>query len=134
MTGDDDLLREFLLESVENLDRLDQDFVALEREPDDRERLGAIFRTIHTIKGTSGFFDLSRLESLTHAGETLLSRLRDGELALDGAMTSALLATVDAVRGMLASIEADGSEGSLDIAPLVAELARLGAQTRLTPR
>lgn len=134
MTGDDDLLREFLLESVENLDRLDQDFVALEREPDDRERLGAIFRTIHTIKGTSGFFDLSRLESLTHAGETLLSRLRDGELALDGAMTSALLATVDAVRGMLASIEADGSEGSLDIAPLVAELARLGAQTRLPPR
>lgn len=135
MTGDDDddLLREFLLESAENLTRLDQDFVALEREPNDRERLGAVFRTIHTIKGTSGFFDLSRLESLTHAGETLLSRLRDGELALDGATTSALLTMVDAVREMLASIEADGSEGSLDIAPIVAELARVGEAPRDAP-
>ena len=70
------------MESHENLDQLDTDLVALEQEPDSRERLSSIFRTIHTIKGTSGFLAFNRLEAVTHVGENLLSRLRDGELEL----------------------------------------------------
>ena len=74
--------RGFLVESHGNLDQLDADLVALEEEPDSRERLSSIFRTIHTIKGTSGFLAFNRLEEVTHVGENLLSRLRDGELEL----------------------------------------------------
>ena len=78
----DEAIKEFLVESYENLDQLDRDFVALEQTPDDRARLGSVFRTIHTIKGTCGFFGFGKLESLTHVGENLLSRLREGELLL----------------------------------------------------
>jgi two-component system chemotaxis sensor kinase CheA len=78
----DEIIAEFLVESHENLDQLDSDLVALEQDPTSRQLLGAIFRTIHTIKGTTGFLEFGRLEALTHAGEGLLSKLRDGELRL----------------------------------------------------
>lgn len=95
----DGLTREFLLESYENLDRLDQDFVKLEAQPGNLELLKSIFRTIHTIKGTCGFLGFTKLETLAHAGESLLSILRDGHLVLTAEITTALLAMVDAVRG-----------------------------------
>ena len=126
MDCDDELLREFLTESSENLNQLDQDFVALEQDPGNRDRLGAIFRCVHTIKGTSGFLGFSKLEALTHQGESLLSRLRDGVLSLDSAMTSALLAMVDAVRDILTSVETSGGEGDADHTELIAELTRVG--------
>ena len=58
-----DIVQEFLVESHENLDQLDRDLVALEQQPGSRELLSSIFRTIHTIKGTSGFLAFNRLES-----------------------------------------------------------------------
>jgi two-component system chemotaxis sensor kinase CheA len=128
MDENDEVLQEFLVESHENLDRLDQDLVALEQAPDDVETLSSIFRTIHTIKGTCGFLGFGRLESVTHVGENLLGRLRDREITLDAPAVSALLRLVDAVRGMLASIEATGTEGDGDYADLVEELGRLAAR------
>ena len=80
--GMDELVSEFLVESFENLDQLDQDLVVLEQDPCDLEVLKSIFRTIHTIKGSCAFFGYARLERLTHAGESLLSLLRDGALGL----------------------------------------------------
>ena len=82
----DEIVSEFLVESYENLDMLDQDLLALEEAPNDRERLASIFRTIHTIKGTSGFLAFPKLESVTHTGERLLVKLRDGELLLTNEM------------------------------------------------
>src|SRR5438270_9677571 len=120
--GLDDIVEEFLVESHENLDQLDSDLVALEQEPTSRERLSSVFRTIHTIKGTSGFLAFNRLEEVTHVGENLLSRLRDGELALTPARTSALLEMVDCVRSLLASIEASGGEGAVDVSAVVTAL------------
>jgi two-component system chemotaxis sensor kinase CheA len=111
MSDDAAIVKEFLVESYENLDRLDQDLVVLEKDPTDRNTLASIFRTIHTIKGTSGFLAFNHLEAVTHAGESLLSRLRDGLLPLTAEITTAMLATVDAVREMLTSIEASGEEG-----------------------
>src|SRR5271156_4567900 len=61
----DDIVKEFLIESLENLDRLDQDLLALEGVPDDRGRLSSVFRAIHTIKGTSGFLAFGKLEHIT---------------------------------------------------------------------
>ncbi|MGY1834780.1 chemotaxis protein CheW [Blastococcus sp. SYSU DS0510] len=123
MDGLDDIVEEFLVESHENLDQLDTDLVALEQEPDSRERLSSIFRTIHTIKGTSGFLAFNRLEEVTHVGENMLSRLRDGELALTPQRTSVLLQMVDTVRSLLTSIEASGGEGSVDVSAVVAAIS-----------
>ncbi|MGY1754035.1 chemotaxis protein CheA [Blastococcus sp. SYSU D01042] len=120
MDGLDDIVEEFLVESHENLDQLDSDLVALEQEPNSRERLSSIFRTIHTIKGTSGFLAFNRLEEVTHVGENMLSRLRDGELALTPHRTNVLLQMVDTVRALLTSIEATGGEGSVDVSTAVA--------------
>jgi two-component system chemotaxis sensor kinase CheA len=122
MSDTDDLVKEFLAESTENLDRLDQDFVAMEKDPSSKDRLGSIFRTIHTIKGTCGFLGFGKLESVTHVGENLLSRLRDGVITIDTEITTGLLAMVDAVREMLRSIETNGTDGDADYTSLIGRL------------
>jgi two-component system chemotaxis sensor kinase CheA len=66
----DQIVKGFLIESNENLDRLDQELVKLESSPSSQELLASIFRTIHTIKGSCGFIGFTRLEKLTHTGET----------------------------------------------------------------
>jgi two-component system chemotaxis sensor kinase CheA len=118
----DEIVQEFLVESHENLDQLDRDLVALEREPDSRDLLGSIFRTIHTIKGTSGFLAFGRLEAVTHVGENLLARLRDGKMSMSPQTTDVLLAMVDAVRDLLAAIEQTGGEGDSDVSVVVARI------------
>ena len=121
----DEIVKEFLIESLENLDRLDQDLLALEEVPDDRNRLSSVFRAIHTIKGTSGFLAFDKLEHITHVGESLLVLLRDGKIRLNSTIASGLLALVDAVRKILANIEAGQGEGTEDYVELVATLERL---------
>jgi two-component system chemotaxis sensor kinase CheA len=114
-----DIVQEFLVESHENLDQLDRDLVALEQTPNSRELLSSIFRTIHTIKGTSGFLAFHRLERVTHVGESLLSRLRDGAQLMTPNVADALLRMVDTVRVLLTSIEELGAEGEVDIEEVV---------------
>ena len=126
----DEVLKEFLVESYENMDRLDRDLVSLEERPDDKQILGSIFRTIHTIKGTCGFLGFGKLEKVTHVGENLLARLRDGSLKVDGEITTALLSLVDAVRSMLTHLESHGDEGERDDSMLVQELVRLNDGTQ----
>jgi two-component system, chemotaxis family, sensor kinase CheA len=123
--SDMEIVKEFLVESYENLDRLDQELIALEKDPGNRETLASVFRTIHTIKGTSGFLAFNQLEAVTHAGESLLARLRDGQLRLTPAITTALLSMVDAVRQILGSIEATGKEGERDDQELISTLTCL---------
>ena len=121
----DEIVKDFLIESNENLDRLDQELVKLESDPASKELLASVFRTIHTIKGSCGFLGFARLEKLAHAGESLLSRLRDGKLTLTAEITSGLLAMVDAVRHMLSAIRTTGKDGDDDYAPLIERLTRL---------
>jgi two-component system chemotaxis sensor kinase CheA len=121
-TQDQEVIREFLVESYENLSRLDQELVELEKHPKDAALLGSIFRTIHTIKGTCGFLAFSTLERITHQAESLLSQLRDGERDLDPAMVSLILETVDATRKVLASIESSGKEGPNQFTELTGRL------------
>lgn len=122
MDGLDEIIGEFLVESHENLDQLDSDLVALEQDPGSTALLASVFRTIHTIKGTSGFLAFSVLESVTHVGESLLARLRDGDLTLTPGLTSLLLEVVDAVRALLTDIERTGAEGDRSYDDLVARL------------
>jgi two-component system chemotaxis sensor kinase CheA len=136
MTEPDPIVKEFLVESYENLDQLDRDFVALEQNPQDPARLGSVFRTIHTVKGTCGFFGFGKLEAVAHVGENLLCRVRDGEIVLNPEITTALLALVDVIRGILARIESTGEEGDGDYSDLIATLTRLasGPATPPTPQ
>src|ERR1700716_2584294 len=122
---DSDIVKDFLVESSENLDRLDRELVGLEKNPHERDALSSVFRTIHTIKGTCGFLGFNKLEKVAHVGENLLTRLRDGQLTLNPELTTALLGMVDAVRQMLGSIEVSGGEGERDDTKLIATLTRL---------
>src|SRR5271168_202927 len=123
--NDSDIVKDFLVESYENLDRLDRELVGLEKNPDDRDALASVFRTIHTIKGTCGFLGFNKLEAVAHVGENLLTRLRDRQLTLTPEITTALLSMVDAVRQMLSQIEASRQEGERDDSVLIATLTRL---------
>ncbi len=128
--GMDELLAEFLVESFENLDQLDQDLITLEQSPDDLGVLQSIFRTIHTIKGTCGFLGFSKLERISHVGESLLSLLRDGVATVDQEIASALLAMTTAVRAILVAIENTTGEGDFEYLDLVGELTRLEERAR----
>jgi two-component system chemotaxis sensor kinase CheA len=123
--SDSDIVKDFLQESSENLDRLDRELVGLEKNPRDANALASVFRTVHTIKGTCGFFGFDKLEKVAHVSENLLTRLRDGQLVLNPEITTGLLGMVDAVREMLKEIESTGSDGGDTYPELLQRLARL---------
>ena len=122
MADNEEFIAEFLIEASENLDQLDQDLVALEKQPDNPDRLGSIFRTVHTIKGTCGFFGFTKLSTVSHHGEHLLGLLRDGKLQFNKHLASLLLELVDAIRVFLSSIESTGTEGDVAFPELCQQL------------
>jgi len=105
----DDLLREFLTETSESLDTVDNQLVRFEQDPSDAKILDNIFRLVHTIKGTCGFLGLPRLEALAHAGETLMGKFRDGMTVKAEAVTL-ILSSIDRIKEILAGLEATETE------------------------
>ena len=106
----DDLLSEFLTETNESLETLDVELVKLEQNPNDPDLLSNIFRLMHTIKGTCGFLGLPRLESVAHAGENILGKLREGELVTTPHEVSLILESLDRIRDILGELEATEAE------------------------
>jgi two-component system chemotaxis sensor kinase CheA len=102
------LIQEFLVESEEFLQRMDQDMVALEAAPNDAELLNRIFRALHTIKGTSGFLGFEPVVRLSHRAEDVLNALRKGEVQLTRPMIDALLSARDYLGKMLQDIREGG--------------------------
>ena len=125
MSDAEDIVKVFLAESAENLARFDRDLVELRKHPGDRKIVADIFRTIHNIKGTSGFLAFPKLEALTQAGESLLVRLQDGQLQWNPEIPAELLAMVGAVRQMLAAIRMSGTDGSDEYRELIYRLKAL---------
>ncbi len=117
----DDLLREFLTETSESLERVDAELVRFEQEPNNRAILGNIFRLVHTIKGTCGFLGLPRLETLAHAAETLMGKFRDGMPVTTEAVTL-ILSTIDRIKTILEEIEAQQREPVGDDGDLIERL------------
>jgi two-component system chemotaxis sensor kinase CheA len=107
----DALTREFIAESNEGLERMESCLTELERRPGDRELIDEIFRSVHTIKGTTGFLGFTRLETLAHAGENLLGALREQKLAVTSPLIGGLLELMDGLRAILRLIETTGDEG-----------------------
>ncbi|MDA0230935.1 MAG: Hpt domain-containing protein, partial [Proteobacteria bacterium] len=118
----DDLLGEFLAEALEGIEVLDAELVTLEQNPNDPALLGSIFRVLHTLKGTSGFLDLPRLESVAHAGENILGKFRDGELEVTPAAVTLILESIDAIKVLVTAIGEFGTEPQGDDAVLIAKL------------
>src|ERR1700739_3641758 len=125
----DELTREVLIESQEGLDRMERCLTELEERPHDHALLADIFRSVHTIKGTTGFLGFKRLEKLAHAGENLLGLLRDGKLAASAAVITGLLQLLDGLRSILRTIEAEGQEGEEADAELIGRLEELQTPT-----
>jgi two-component system chemotaxis sensor kinase CheA len=123
----DELTREFLIESQEGLDRMERCLTDLETRPQDAALLGEIFRSVHTIKGTTGFLGFKRLERLAHRGENLLGLLRDGKAVASRGVITGLLHLLDGLRAILKFIEADGTEGTGDDQALIEEIEALQA-------
>ena len=131
--NDDDILVEFIIEAREILDQLDLDFVQLEITPDDKKLVGNIFRAMHTLKGSSGFFAFKRLEKVSHAGESLLGKIRDGQLSLDSHKTTILLSALDCLRAIIEGIETSHAEPVGDDSVLVDNLLALAAGKGVDP-
>src|SRR3954470_2899074 len=105
----DDLLQEFIAETRETLEALSGEIIAWEAAPDDRERLDAIFRFVHTVKGSCGFLDLPRLARLSHAAEDVLDAVRSGTRLPDTRLVNAVLAIVDRIGVIVEAIDAGAS-------------------------
>ncbi|MEM9352910.1 MAG: chemotaxis protein CheA [Planctomycetota bacterium] len=119
------LLDEFLTESAEAIDQLDLDLIELERSSDDPEIVSRIFRCVHTMKGTSGFLELLTLGEVAHAGENLLSDIRDGDLDVSTEIISVLLELNDSLRELVDEVRDGQYESRLDYSGLISKLETL---------
>lgn len=120
--GLDQVLRDFLVESQENLERLDQEFVDLEHDPHNKELLASIFRTIHTIKGSAGFLRLTNLEHISHYTEDVLAKLRNRSLDLNAELATTLLTSVDCIKSILVHLQKTGKEGEHNMQAVITDL------------
>src|SRR5262249_6093752 len=117
----DDLLREFLTETSENLETVDMELVRFEQQPNNAEILNKIFRLVHTIKGTCGFLRLPRLEALTHAAEALMESFRGGKFVSADAVTL-ILASIDRIKELLNGLDRNAAELPGDDRDLIEQL------------
>ena len=119
----DDLLQEFIAETRETLEAISGEIVAWEAAPADQGRLDAIFRFVHTVKGSCGFLDLPRLARLSHAAEDVLAAVRDGKRTPDTALVNAVLGIVDRIGAIVEAIAAGAPLDNSDEDLLIAALA-----------
>ncbi len=128
----DELLGDFLTETGESLDLIDRELVRFEQEPNNAEMLNAIFRLMHTVKGTCGFLGLPRLAKLAHAAETLMGQYRDGtQVTVEG--VSLILDSIDRIKSILAELEREGAEPSGSDGDLIAALEGLAETNEQGP-
>src|ERR1700722_16072445 len=123
----DDLLREFLTETGESLDTVDNQLVRFEQDPNNAKILDNIFRLVHTIKGTCGFLGLPRLEALAHAGETLMGKFRDG-MPVKAEAVTLILSSIDRIKEILAGLEATEAEPQGTDQDLIVQLHQMVEQ------
>jgi len=124
----DDLLSEFLTETGESLEVIDNELVRFEREPNNAQILDNVFRLVHTIKGTCGFLGLPRLEMLAHAAETLMGRYRDGAKVTDEGV-STILKSIDRIKDILGELAETQNEPAGEDSDLIDKLLGLAGVT-----
>ncbi|HCK32248.1 MAG: hybrid sensor histidine kinase/response regulator [Micavibrio sp.] len=120
----DDLVKEFIDETMDSLSEIDMDLVKLEQEPNNQELLGKIFRLMHTIKGTCGFIGLDRLEKTAHAAENLLDNFRSGSMTVTEEYITILLIAIDRVRYLVTEVNKTGKEPDGDDSDVISEIEK----------
>lgn len=125
----DELTREFLIESQEAVDELDNDLLVLDEAPRDKPTIDRVFRSLHTIKGVAGCLGFETTENVTHAAETLLMQARDGQRTLTTDVVAVLFETIDALRDLLGTIEATESDKGLNFADLTRRMEDMALTT-----
>lgn len=128
----EEILQDFLIESFELIEQLDQDLVELESRPDDLDLLNRIFRVAHTIKGASSFLNFDVLTHLTHHMENLLNMARHGDLTIDADVMDVILESIDLMKALLVRIRDSGVDGGLEIAHCVERLDAVANGTPLS--
>ena len=124
-----EMILEFVTESRENMDLFDQDLINFEKTPTQPGLIESIFRTIHNIKGSCGLIGFTKLESITHSGETLLDKIQHGEVALTPEVINVLHELSDSVRRIFTCVANQGNEGDQDFSKLIETMTRLQETT-----
>ena len=106
-----EIVNDFIQEALELLESLNENFIELEKQPDNKEILNTIFRAAHTVKGSAGFLGFQNIVELAHSAENILNKLRQGEISLTSEMTDYLLKTMDILKSMIITVSKTGSEG-----------------------
>jgi len=135
------ILGDFVVESMENLETIEINLVNLEDNPSDPETINAIFRPFHTIKGVSGFLNLKKINRLSHSTENLLDSARQGEFKINDAIVDTILSSVDILKQMVGNVEAalasgePNLEGDIDVEPTISmvEIAKKTALEENVP-
>ncbi len=136
------IMRDFAMEAIENLDKIELDLMDLAQNPDSTDIINDIFRPFHTIKGVSGFLNLTRINRLSHCTENLLDSARKGEFTLTEDHTDIILEAVDVLKEMIRHIQNalvakdPNLEGSMAIEPMLAKIEAViaGATSAGPPR
>ena len=122
-----EILQDFLIESFELVEKLDEDLVELESRPDDLDLLNGIFRVAHTIKGASSFLNFDVLTHLTHHMEDVLNKARHGELSITPEVMDVILESVDLMKALLEKIRDTSSDEGIDVSEVVKKLDRISS-------
>lgn len=130
---DRQILSGFVMESVENLEAVEVSLIDLEQDPNDLDSINAIFRSFHTVKGVSGFLNLTRINKLAHRAENLLDKVRSGEMRIEGTIVDIILESMDVLKKLIEGVQHGMEQGvsldiGLDIAPLVKRIDELDSQ------
>ena len=128
-----EIINDFVQEALELLDSLSENFIELEKNPEDKELLNTIFRAAHTIKGSAGFLGFQNLVELAHSAENILNRLRQGEIKLTSDMMDYLLKTMDILTAMIRNINDTGEEGNFDNEGIINKLNMLATNEGAGP-
>jgi two-component system chemotaxis sensor kinase CheA len=120
-----EILQDFLVESFELIEQLDQDLVELESRPDDLELLNGIFRVAHTVKGASSFLNFDVLTHLTHHMEDVLNKARHGELAITAEVMDVVLESIDLMKSLLSKIRDTSSDAGIEVGECVIRLDKI---------
>jgi len=120
-----EILQDFLVESFELVEKLDEDLVELESNPEDLELLNGIFRVAHTVKGASSFLNFDVLTHLTHHMEDILNKARHGELLITPDVMDVILESIDLMKALLEKIRDTSSDEGIDVSACVARLDKI---------
>ena len=117
-----EILNEFLVETEEMIELLDQRFISLESDPTNRAMLDEIFRAMHSMKGSGGFLGFTRLVDVAHRAENILNKLRQGEMAVTPTVINVVLEAVDVVKLLVADIRESGTDVHVEVVAISAKL------------